>query len=139
MKKNIFIVLIFCILISSKLHSQEDKHPIDLFLDSCMDKDPSTAGMVNCTDEAIKMWDNELNKYYRLLVSTLDGESVNSLKSAQLEWIAFRDKEFINIENIYSKMEGTMYIPMQLFARLEIIKARTLQLQDYYELLTEGQ
>jgi uncharacterized protein YecT (DUF1311 family) len=103
-----------------------------------MEINPSTAGIVRCTDEAIKMWDNELNKFYKLLIKTLDGESVNILKSAQLEWIVFRDKEFTNIENIFSRKEGTMYIPMQLFARLEIIKNRALQLQDYYELLTEN-
>ncbi len=139
MKKILFIALFFILIISLKIYSQEDKHPIDVYLDSCMEINPSTAGMVRCTDEAIKMWDNELNKYYKLLIKTLNDESVNSLKSAQLEWIVFRDKEFTNIENIYSKMEGTMYIPMQLFARLEIIKTRALQLQDYYELLTEGQ
>ena len=138
MKTKLFIALFFCLIISFKIYSQENKHPIDVYLDSCMEINPSTAGMVRCTDEAIKMWDNELNKFYKLLIKTLDGESVNILKSAQVEWIVFRDKEFANIENIYSRKEGTMYIPMQLFSRLEIIKARALQLQDYYELLTEN-
>ena len=138
MKRKLFLALFFCFIISFKIYSQEDKHPIDVYLDSCMEINPSTAGMVRCTDEAIKMWDNELNKFYKLLIKTLDGESVNILKSAQVEWIVFRDKEFANIENIYSRKEGTMYIPMQLFSRLEIIKARALQLQDYYELLTEN-
>ncbi len=138
MKSKFFIALFFCLISSLKIYSQEDKHPIDVYLDSCMEINPSTAGIVRCTDEAIKMWDNELNKFYKLLIKTLDGESVNILKSAQLEWIVFRDKEFTNIENIFSRKEGTMYIPMQLFARLEIIKTRALQLQDYYELLTEN-
>jgi hypothetical protein len=33
-------------------------------------------------------------------------------------------------------MEGTMYIPMYVYAKMNIVKERALKLKDYYELLT---
>ena len=101
-----------------------------------MEKDYSTAGMVKCTEEAMKMWDTELNNYYKLLIGILDEKSKNSLKYAETMWIKYRDSEFKNIYNVYSKLEGTMYIPMYVYAKMEIVKERALKLKDYYELLT---
>ena len=132
----LFFVFIF-FLCNSKLFSQEDKpHPIDAYLDSCMEKNPSTQSMTNCTYEAEKMWDVELNKYYKLLMTVLDDDSKESLKSSEVEWIKFKEKEIINIGNIYSKMEGTMYIPMRAFEIMDITKWRALQLKNYYDLIT---
>ena len=63
---------------------EEQKHPIDKALEICTDKNPSTAGMVNCTDAAYKMWDQELNKNYRTLMAKLKPAGKQLLKSAQL-------------------------------------------------------
>lgn len=136
MKKTLLFFAISIFILSSKVFSQEIPHPIDVFLDSCMEKNQSTMGMTKCTDEAVKMWDDELNKYYKILMTMLDDESIKALKSAEKQWIEFKDKEFTNIDLIYSKLDGTMYIPMHSYAKLEIIKARALQLKDYYDLLT---
>lgn len=129
----VFILFSF----NTKLFSQdEDNYPIDVYLDSCMEKNPSTMGMTNCTYEAEKMWDAELNKYYKLLITILDDNSAEVLKSSEVEWVKYKEKEIINIENIYSKLEGTMYIPMRAFAVLELTRTRALQLKNYYELVT---
>lgn len=138
MKKSILFFIVVLFFVSAKLFSQESNHPIDKYLESCMEKDNSTAGMVKCTEEATKMWDDELNKYYKLLMKTLDDESAKTLKASELIWIEFKDKEFENIEKIYSKLEGTMYIPMLYYAKLEVIKTRALQLNDFYDLLNES-
>ena len=136
MKKLTVIFTFFVIFGVSRLFAQDTPHPIDVYLDSCMEKNPSTMGMTKCTDEAAKMWDEELNKYYKILMNVLDDESAKALKSAEVQWIAFKEKEFANIDLMYSKMDGTMYIPMHSYAKLDIIKARALQLKDYYELMT---
>lgn len=49
--------------------SQEEQYPLDKWLDSCIENDSTTAGMTNCTVQAYKKWDVELNKYYQLLKS----------------------------------------------------------------------
>lgn len=138
MKKYILFLILISIAVSAKLFSQETKHPIDLYLDSCMEKDMSTAGIVKCMEEATKMWDAELNKYFKLLIKELDEESVYILKSAETEWLVFRDKEFQNIDNIYSKLKGTMFIPMKYDTRLDIVRTRALRIKDYYEILKEN-
>ena len=116
----------------------QDNNPIDKELSDCMDKNPSTQGMLKCIDNAYSKWDDELNNYYKKLTGVLDDEGKASLKDAQRKWIEFRDLEFKNIEYIYSKKDGTMYLPMQAIDRMEIIKKRALELKDYYELLTEN-
>ena len=137
MRRIIFTFTLLFILTASVSFSQEIKHPIDSYLDSCMEVDPSTFGMVNCIESAIQKWDDELNKYYKLLVGVLDEESVKILKSSETEWIEFKKKEMANIEMIYSKLEGTMYIPMKYYAKLEIIRTRAMQISEYYRLVTE--
>lgn len=138
MNKKILFFVIVLLFISAKLFSQESVHPIDKYLDSCMEKDYSTFGMVKCTEEAIQMWDDELNKYYKLLMKILDEESAKTLKASEIQWIEFKEKEMKNIEQIYSKMEGTMYIPMKYYAKMEVIKTRALQLANFYDLLKEN-
>lgn len=132
--KTLILAVLFS-LFSLPLLAQNDDHPIDKFLDECMEKDMSTAGMVKCINEAYDKWDAELNRVYKLLIKNVDDKSAASLKSAQIEWIAFRDKEFKLIDDIYSKLEGTMYIPMRAADRMEIVKKRVLELDAYRDLL----
>ncbi|HZE69997.1 MAG TPA: hypothetical protein VE135_10795 [Pyrinomonadaceae bacterium] len=55
MRKYLLPVLL---LLPISAQAQETKvHPIDKFFESCTDKNPSTAGMVDCTSRAYKMWD----------------------------------------------------------------------------------
>lgn len=129
------VLVFFFSFFTLPLLAQSNDHPIDKFLDECMEKDMSTAGMVKCINEAYDKWDAELNRIYKLLIKKLDDKSAASLKSAQIEWIAFRDKEFILIDDIYSGLEGTMYIPMRAADRMEIVKKRVLELDAYRELL----
>ena len=111
----------------------EIKHEIDIFVDKAMDKDPSTAGMVKAAEEGEKMWDVELNKYYKLLSAAIDNESKAALKKAQLAWISFRDAEFSMTGLFYSKKDGTMYRVIAACTRLEIVKKRALTLKSLYE------
>ena len=68
----------------------------------------------------------------------LDKDSKAVLKSAQVEWIKFRDLEFRNIANIFSKIQGTMYTTMHSASKNEIVKRRALDLKEYYELLKDN-
>ena len=113
--------------------SENEKHEIDIFVDKAMDKDPSTAGMIKSMDEGEKLWDAELNKYYKLLSEKLDKESKTALKKAQLAWINFRDAEFAMIADIYSKQEGTMYLVIAVSLRMEVVKRRALDLKNLYQ------
>lgn len=118
---------------ASAAEIEKEKHEIDIFVDKAMDKDPSTAGMIKAMDEGEKLWDAELNKYYKLLSENMDKESKAALKKAQLAWIAFRDAEFALIADVYSKQEGTMYRVIAASLRMEVVKKRALDLKNLYQ------
>jgi uncharacterized protein YecT (DUF1311 family) len=129
---KLFLLLI---LVPSFAYAQDPKpHAIDKALDACIDKDPSTAGMVRCLDIAYQAWDRELNRNYLAAMKKLSPSAKQSLKAAQLQWIKYRDAEFKLIDDVYSTLEGTMYIPMRVGQRIEVIKQRALELATYSDL-----
>ncbi len=136
MINRLFFVILFSALVPWPVLSQQN-NPIDTELSDCMEKYPSTKGVLECVDIAYQKWDHELNSYYQKLMDILDDEGKASLKEAQNKWVEFRDLEFTNIANIYSFKEGTMYLPMQALDKMGIVKRRALDLRDFYELLTE--
>ena len=137
---KLFFALVSILLLATVLIAQEEtKHPIDKALEACIDKNGSTAGMVECTDKAYAAWDKELNKNYGALMRALKPKEKETLRLAQLEWIKYRDLDFKLIDSVYDMMQGTMYIPMRIDARMEIIKKRVLELKGYLDLTTEGE
>jgi uncharacterized protein YecT (DUF1311 family) len=137
---RLFVALLFVLSLANVSGAQEQApHPIDKALEACIDKNGSTAGMVECTDKAYAAWDKELNKNYGELMRGLKPKQKELLRLAQLEWIKYRDLEFKLIDSIYDTLEGTMYIPMRIDARMEVIKKRALELKGYLDLAQEGE
>jgi uncharacterized protein YecT (DUF1311 family) len=133
-----YSLLLLLVLLPTIASAQEiQKHPIDAALDICTEKEPHTAGMVRCTDIAYKKWDQELNKNYQTLMSKLKPADKLLLKSAQLSWITYRDNEFKLIDSIYDKIQGTMYIPMRIDEKMQIVKQRALALASHVDMLGE--
>jgi hypothetical protein len=46
--------------------------------------------------------------------------------------------EFKFIDSIYDTLQGTMYIPMRIDARMEVVKKRATELKDFLDLAGEG-
>lgn len=136
--RKLLIALAALLLSAAVSFGQEPQHPIDKTLEACIDKNGSTAGMVECTEKAYLAWDKELNKNYTELMRTMKPGAKESLRLAQLEWIKFRDLNFKLIDSVYDRMQGTMYIPMRVDARMEIVKRRALELKGYLDLIQEG-
>ncbi|MDF7820144.1 DUF1311 domain-containing protein [Runella sp. MFBS21] len=134
--KIFFSTLVFSLSMAAVSFSQQtpESHPIDVSLDNCMDKNPSTQDMIGCLDEAYKKWDAELNKNYKALNLQLNATQKAALLASQRKWIEYRDLEFKTQGTIYQSMEGTMYLPMAVNERLEIVKKRALTLKSYLEL-----
>jgi uncharacterized protein YecT (DUF1311 family) len=126
------------LLVTVSIAQEQTQHPIDKALEACIDKNGSTAGMVECTDKAYAAWDKELNKNYGDLMRTLKPSQKEALRLAQLEWIKYRDLDFKLIDSIYDTMQGTMYIPMRIDARMEVVKKRALELKGFLDLVQEG-
>jgi uncharacterized protein YecT (DUF1311 family) len=58
-----------------------------------------------------------------------DGKQKEKLRSEQKDWQKQRDAEFTNIADKYNKMRGTMYIPVRIKLRMEVLRKRALQLE----------
>lgn len=112
--------------------------PIDTFYNECIDRNSSTAGMLDCTRQAERMWDAELNKVYDKLLNLLGPAKSQALRESQRAWITFRDQEFLALGDIYSLLQGTMYLPAQEYSRLRLVKERTLLLRHYVSLIEES-
>ena len=137
---NRLILLTSILLFSLSLYIQSEEtsiHPIDKALAICLEADSSqtTAGMIKCTNLAIIEWDKELNNNYKLLMSILDPLEKEKLKSSQLKWIDFRDKELDFSNAVYNKLEGTMWLVVRANRKLELVKNRAIELKEYYDLL----
>ncbi|QQS28272.1 MAG: DUF1311 domain-containing protein [Sphingobacteriales bacterium] len=118
-------------------NSNSTEDPIETKLNTCMENNPSTMGVVQCLDTAYLEWDAELNKYYKLLQTVVSKDQKTSLRTVQLSWIEYRDKEFELLQKLYESKEGTMFIPMIVYDKVEIVKHRALELKSHYSLLTE--
>lgn len=130
------ITTTFSILLLSIFVNAQEKHQIDIELEKCLsiDSNQTTVGMSNCVYDAEIKWDKELNKYYKLLMDTLNRESRQSLQLSQRQWIEYRDKEFEFIYSFYlSEMQGTMWENVASNQRMEFVKHRALELKQYYE------
>ena len=142
MKNSIrYGLLLLPLLLPTYVCAQEvqKQHPIDKALDICMDKNPTTGGMVNGNEVAYKKWDQELNKNYQTLMAKLKPAGRQLLKSAQLSWITYRDNEFKLIDSIYDGIQGTMYIPMRVGDKMEVVKQRALALASHIDMFDESE
>jgi uncharacterized protein YecT (DUF1311 family) len=137
---RLFLSLILFIL-TANLFSQTDtnqKHPIDIKCEQCLKADSSftTAGMIKCEAIAAKEWDDELNKYYKLLMSVLSPDEKEKLKAAQIKWLEYRDNELKFSQTVYDNMKGTMWRVAYASRLTEIIKHRAIEIKGYYDILT---
>ncbi|UUV22554.1 lysozyme inhibitor LprI family protein [Paenimyroides aestuarii] len=137
--KKFFTILM--IVFSVMIYGQTNNiHQIDKELKDCFDLEENytTKGMVDCINSATTKWDAELNMKYKKLLSILTVQQKEKLKISQREWIEYRDKEIEFSIQIYSDMQGTMWIPISAQKKLDLIRQRTIDLENYLADLTIG-
>ena len=106
-------------------------------MEAAMEKDSSTAGMVQAVSKAGKEWDKEMNDLYQDLKKSMKPDEWADLVAAQKAWIAYRDAQTKSIVETYGHMDGTMYIPMSASDVMELTKDRALFLKSLKELISE--
>jgi uncharacterized protein YecT (DUF1311 family) len=129
-----FTLFAFLFLINFQVTSQTAE-PIDIQLKNCLDssQNQTTFGMISCHERAEIAWDKELNKYYKLLMKVLSEDEKTKLKTAQRNWLAFRDSEAAFSYAMYTNMEGTMWKISEAARRMALIRQRALELRSYYD------
>lgn len=106
---------------------------IDATLETCLNRDPSTAGMIQCLAAAETSWDQELNGAYRSLRGSMPADVAEDLRTAQRAWLNFRDKDFAFSGEFYVRMEGTMWRPVAVSHRVDTVRDRVVDLLNYEE------
>jgi len=122
MKYFVFLL----VLITSVL--AEEKHPIDIQMEKEMTKDYSNGGQIQSLAKAQKLWDKELNKHYKTLMTALDSAAKKKLQESQRAWITYRDKETENLAEFYGGFGGSMYRLFYANAVMELTRRRALTL-----------
>ena len=121
--------------LASPAHAAD--HPLEAADAACYDDAMTTVAMVECAGASFDRWDAELNRQYKRLMALLAPEEQQALRDSQRKWIAFRDAEFAFMAAAHSRMQGSMYQPLHVEARKELVKARALQLASQAAVLDD--
>jgi uncharacterized protein YecT (DUF1311 family) len=109
---------------------------IDKRFNDCIEENGCTVCIEECTIRAIKDWRAEMNKYYTLLLDSLDKPSKDKLISSQTNWLEFSEFELQFNNEFYSNMDGTIWNGVGLQQSKEKIKSRALTLKAHYDAMT---
>jgi len=124
-------VFLATVLLCQQVQAAATELPDDEITASCIDADSTTAGMIRCSYEEYDRWDQALNAAYKALLAGIAAPDKQAFREAQRQWIVFRDAEFMAIDAIFSRIEGTMYLPIRVSKRVELVKVRAIQLNGY--------
>ena len=129
------LLLALLLFASLNLSAQDATHPIDAALDSCLNitANQTTYGMIQCTMQAYDAWDAALNDVYKKLMPALEEDEKQALRTAQRQWIAYRDMELEFSGLLHTNMQGTMYRVIHASRVVELTKQRVMDLQDYLD------
>ena len=132
--KKFILFLVFMLAVSSFANYESNllgrMKLVEQNSESMLDSAQTTAEMVNAVSYASNEWDAELNKIYKLLMSSLSKDGQNSLRNAQRSWIKERDKKIAG-EN----SGGTIDLVNKNSIFLEETKKRTIELARIYDKL----
>ncbi|SET35583.1 Protein of unknown function [Marinobacter segnicrescens] len=118
-----------------------DKY-IDDYEKECIDKTYGNTKAIPCF-VGYELWDRELNKYYKILMSQLSENQQEILRESQRVWLKNRDRsiEFNSalLDMKYDKAEGTIYSAMRASDSASvipaIIKQRALLLKQWAQMV----
>lgn len=135
---KILLIIILTFFSVTTFGQMDSTYQIDKELKECLNSavNYSTKGMTDCVSLATKKWDTELNLKYKQLLDLLTTEQKEKLKIAQREWIEYRDKEIEFSNQLYSDMQGTMWIPVAAQTKLDLTRKRAIEIESYIANLT---
>lgn len=118
------------------LNKESCEYEIDRRFMQCINENSCSVCFEECSIRAIKDWRDEMNKYYTLLLDSLDKPSKEKLILAQRKWLEFSELELQFNNEFYGNMDGTIWNGVGLEQSKEKIKSRALNLKAHYDALT---
>jgi len=123
-------MLISFLLYAASLNPSADtiKHPIDIQLDKCLSQAHATIPRAECYNTAYKAWENDISTCEKKLLKK--EKQKGTVVAAQKNWEKEKDARFKEIADKYNSMRGTMYVPIRIKLRMEVLRARALKLEN---------
>lgn len=90
-------------------------------------------GRAECLSRAFESWDKDIAETYATLRRSATPAELKPVEAGQLSWAAYKDHEFAFLDAMLMRKRGTLYVPMRIEYRIEILKARALELERYVE------
>lgn len=137
-RMNTVTVLLGALLLSMATYATDKPGDMtDNQLQRCLDDDAhaSTGGQTECIETARKTWDTRMNRAYTQLMKVLPPAAAASLRTAQRDWLVYRDAESKAQLDFYETRHGTMYVPMQANASMALIRDRAQRLEGDLDVL----
>ena len=103
--------------------SEEEFDESQARVDECMQKDSSTAGMIQCIDAEFAIQDKLLNQNYKKAMSVLNDENKKKLKDIQRKWVAYKEAKCPFVPPM-----GTLYAVTAADCYLQMTKERAAEL-----------
>ena len=135
MKYSILLIVLTLFYINVKSQNVDTiNHPIDAQLEACMsiDSNYTTYGTLQCIETAINAWNNEMEKYYHLLLDTINPQLKEILIDAQNTWIIFKSSETSFLNAMYDSMQGTMWKIAAKSTEMQNVRDKAIILSIYY-------
>ncbi len=96
----------------------------------------STNGWIQLESKYSKLWDNELNSIYNILMEKLKDNEKKKLIEAQKGWLAFHIGESEFVSEAWDAFGlGSQGRVQMIMAEKSRLRERTLQLMEYYHML----
>ncbi|WP_038726988.1 lysozyme inhibitor LprI family protein [Burkholderia pseudomallei] len=105
--------------------------PIDVAMRQCLARRDrsSTAGQIQCMDEARQQWQGEVDAAYQRLLKTAPADARRGWQESQRRWLAWRKDEAHLVRAVYETTQGTMYAMANADMRLQPVRERALALR----------
>lgn len=132
-----FLILAFTVAAPAQ-DADNSSHPIDTDLAECKKEagKHSAEKHIQCEYTARIAWEKEIDKYYGLLIGAVKPDAKKLLKTAQKNWIAYRDEEMAFTGSLYKNMESKAWLVIHAARLTTLMRTRALELQEYYEMAT---
>jgi uncharacterized protein YecT (DUF1311 family) len=113
------------------------EHPIDKKIAALLKKATLTHESVAVYEQGYKLWDAELGKLYTKLMARLPKAQKATLAASQSAWLAYREKDLRFAADFHSSLPGTIWNVTRASFRLDFVKARALELEEFLDNLDQ--
>lgn len=110
MKKILFsIYLLLGISSASAFENGNYGQELDNQIAQCTENAENNLMTLECLNVGLKLWDSELNKQYKNLLSNQSEDFKNSLKKSQIAWLKYRDLYIKGLQVFYAQQDGSAW------------------------------